>query len=634
MTDTPSAFSKLLATITGVLLAPWRMINSLTRWLHTVGRYVDPVLMLLVAGASIGILSYWAYEPLWHLITQKRIEMRIAAGKKDGSSYIIANALKVRLEHKYKGRVHVQVMPTQGTDENLQLLRQTSGKGAPFAHLGSAQADVALRHWLNFKMSGGVLAALYLDKFQLVTCSRPSAEERQIVPATEVLRREVPQSPIAVRLPVGGGQEVSFDELAKKFGLVKDLDYRTIEDSRQAIPLCGEAEYGNLIFRVRAEGHVSIARALARGWRLVDFSRTSAIWAANPTLTPSEIPPGRFLRPGLEDRSPVPSLPLSTIAVPRLFVARSDHSLPSWLIYETTQILHNEAIHLARKAPEKHQQLLLNIPHFNTKDRLYALGIPIHTVALKFYDPTLSFMSWFSAYADAFSLAVTLLTLTAGGLLAVNRWLVWWRRNNVSNLVRRVTHEMAMPENTIPFAGIPQRSEYESKLEPEVDYLRDEIARCDHSLEQMSLTSAEEQIQIRNAMGSLAEMHLRHAKLSAIFSEASELFINEHISEDSFSSFNDAYRTALDSVLRKMDDQKRAISEIFVGKFIEVARSASGAKQELIDPNHAHKIFNEASSLMGQKLVYSRDSLRTLTDAYDLAAKVLQNASSKPEQRD
>lgn len=629
--------SRIIKFIGGVTSRVKRVVNPVSDVLNTVSRYVDPLLMVILSVLFCGALVSWLWSPFYRWITAHKDRVVFAAGNKDGASYAMMTALGTRLLEKYPNDIEIEVLPTKGTIENLELLSRDPLKGK-IAHIAAAQADVALRYRLGRNIAlegaGRVLAAIHLDKFQLLACEKPTKDNPGPVlePYTVFSRKSDEKKPKIrkVRLPLGGGQEDSFVYLAQKFKLRLGTDYQVSDDSGKSVAHCGSAEYGHLMFRVRAEGHSDVSDALARKWRFVNLERASTVWSTDPTLIQSEILPGRFEGDRFDPRL-FPDVKLSTVAVPRLLLAREDKSLPSWVVHALIRILRDETAALAKKVGPKYEDLVLGIPKFNQKDRLTSLGIPLHPDAAKAYDPTLRLISWYSDRADLFSLVITVIMLASGGILAMNRWLVWWRRNNVSGLVRRVTHEMAVPNQSLKLASKVGSTTTDTELEPEEKYVNDQIAVCEKQLDLMKLASEAEKEEMGVLLQALAVMHLRLAKLSELYAEASELFVSERISEESFSSFNETYRSALESVLRESEEKKRAISEFFVVKFMNVVRQASRLESEDIDDKYIDLILNEASELMSQKLIYSRDSFRTLTDAYELASMVVKNARARVE---
>ena len=596
-------------------------LNGAAAVYHRLERLVDPVLMLI---GVIGLPAIFAVVLVWYILQWYvlPIQVIIAAGDVKGESYAIAQALAGRLHEKY-GNVRVVVQETPGTEENLRRLRFKT------ADVAAAQADVALDEWIRPKsgtqMSGGVIAALHLDKFQLLLCPEPltsdNANSRAItdfaavVPAGEALaRRDRDQDPIKVHLPLGGGQQASFERMAAKYRLHKGDDYLLDDDSGKPTARCEEGEYGNLVFRVRAEGNKGIAEAIDLGWRLVDLPNAASVWSSSRALSRSSIPAGRYRAAGPLVSVPEPVGDTQTIAVPRLFVARDNTEVPHWLLYEMTRILNVDGAALARLAeggerdPEQIRNLFLDIPHFNSKTRLSTIGIPLHPDSASFYDPTLTWSNWLSQHAEALSLLLAFIGILVSGLIALNRLFVWWRRNNVEDLIERATHEMAAPTEL-----------HEPRLYP-AD-LAEQVATCRRTI--AAITDGSRQMELFASIQKLVDGQLRLRRLAALFAEAGEQLTDERISEGSFRTFNEAYRAAQDSVLRVIEDEKRAISAHYVARLMRVVKDVTlGARLPF---DQADRILNEASGLMSQELVYSRDSFRTLTDAYDLAKAALQH---------
>ena len=579
---------------------------------HRLEKLVDPLLMLVGALALPALLTFVVVSILrWYVWP---IDVTVAAGNDKGESYAIARALALRLEASY-GNVRIHVVDTAGTEENLERLRSKE------ADIAAAQADVALNAWTHPKtgdrMTGGVVAALHLDKFQLLICPDPqplgaetaNGGRRRVVPAQEALaRRDDGEPPMLVHLPKGGGQQVSFEHMAAVYRLRPGRDYVLDDDSNKATAPCGDAEYGNLIFRVRAEGNKSIAHAIDLGWRLVDFPYAASVWSSSRALSRSSIPAGLYRAPGDDTSVPEPIGDTQTIEVPRLFVARTDGQVPGWLIYEITRILNTEGAALARLAqkgqrnPEQIRNLFLDIPNFNSKERLAALGVPLHPESAKYYDPTLTLSNWVSNHAEAISLTLTGLTILVSILIALNRLFRWWRRNNVEELMERATLEMAPSE------------EY---YEPQEGF-EDLVAQADDCHRAIdAMVDGPKKDELRESIYKLVDGHVRLHRLSMLFAEAGQDFNDEKISEQAFRTFNATYRAAKDAVEGAIEEEKRGISGRYVAEFMQIVRDVSHGVD--VPPGRPHEILNESSRLMSHELVFSRDSFRTLTDAFTLA---------------
>src|SRR5262245_47362135 len=163
--------------------------------------------------------------------TKTRV-VTVAAGAASGESYLLAQALKTVTEARYPN-IHLSVVETAGTAENLRLLEQ---RRVEFA---AAQADVPVGP------SARIIAVLYDDTFQLLVHNTSS------IHAFADLRGR------RIALPQAGGQYQSFLSVAEHFGIgARDCTFvGADEDSSDRAFVSGEAD---AVFRVRALGNPAI----------------------------------------------------------------------------------------------------------------------------------------------------------------------------------------------------------------------------------------------------------------------------------------------------------------------------------------------------------------------------------------
>ena len=154
---------------------------------------------------SISLLGFVSWGVVVRLTAP---QITIAAGDKEGESYIISNAIAKVIQKR--SNIRITVLDTGGTKENLELLQQ--GK----AQLATAQADVVTEDMdaiantkaNSSKSSLRTLAVLYKDLFQLLVRDSNLKQFVQLKGKT-------------VALPVEGGQYQSFEKIAKHYRLVK-----------------------------------------------------------------------------------------------------------------------------------------------------------------------------------------------------------------------------------------------------------------------------------------------------------------------------------------------------------------------------------------------------------------------------
>ena len=167
-----------------------------------VGSRFNRIIQIAVAGLTLITLSLvtltcWQRSRTYHLT--------LAAGSRDGESYILSAALKKVVERHYT-RIKISVVESGGTVENLRMLQDNR------AQLATAQADIAPG------AAARIIAVLYEDYFQLLVPKDSSIQD-----FTGLRGR-------AIGLPQSGGQFRSFLRLAHHFGL-GERDFGGMADS-------------------------------------------------------------------------------------------------------------------------------------------------------------------------------------------------------------------------------------------------------------------------------------------------------------------------------------------------------------------------------------------------------------------
>ncbi len=169
---------------------------------------LDPISKWIFVGLGVASISLLGFAS-WRVVVRLTApQITIAAGDKEGESYIISNAIAKVIQKR--SNIRVTVLDTGGTKENLELLQQ--GK----AQLATAQADVVTEDMdaiantkaNSSKSSLRTLAVLYKDLFQLLVRDSNLKQFVQLKGKT-------------VALPVEGGQYQSFEKIAKHYRLVK-----------------------------------------------------------------------------------------------------------------------------------------------------------------------------------------------------------------------------------------------------------------------------------------------------------------------------------------------------------------------------------------------------------------------------
>lgn len=564
-------------------------------------RFVDPFFVAVPVAVMVGLFALAAQRLVDRYVRQ--VHVVVGAGGEDGESYAIARALEKVLEADHPN-LGIEVWATEGTSANLAALESRA------VELAVAQADVALDRWTNPRTAatqdpnlGAVLAILYVDKAQLLVC--PEAAEGPVPSIREVVDRwKAPGPPVTVRLPYEnegptGGQVVTFRRLAGHFGLEEGRHYTCIDDQDEAPPSCDGTRAREAIFRVRADGNTGVQAAVDRGWRLVDLVEVDAMRLANAALQPATLAEGTYHRPAEGAPIPEPPRPVTTFAVRRLLLARADGSVPSWVVDRIVRTLDERGPLLARSAAgetafeSEVQRLLLQLPSLNIPDTLRQIGVPLHPDAVVVYEPDRSWFAQLNANAEGLALAITVIGFLFSGGIAVRRTFGFIRKSYADDLMMRATRLMTQP------------------LRP-LDAPPDAEVSLQEAREGFRAKALDERVQVH--IDRLIDDLIRMTRLEAVFAEAGRSLAAEEISEESFRTFNEAFKAAREAIERAIEGERREISLAFVSQLLDGFIEDPAAWSE----EAALTVLRSAREILGHDLVFSRDSFRTFIEAFQL----------------
>ncbi len=577
----------------------------------------------------------------------------VAAGTPDGESYQVLSVLKDLLKEE-NPRLEVVVRRTLGTDESLELLRRGE------VQLAAAQADVAYNEWLgrrrvSSKTSArpplrdiGVIAVMHVDKVHLLTCIPTSSAvlTAESVFTTTIGRRKN----VNVYLPYregspSGGQYRTFAAIAEEFGANVDEAFTFVDDKQPFnTPRCSSAEAGNMIFRVRADGNDGVREALARHWSLVEFPHRGSLLLRNRAFEGDIIRNGTFRihRVG-QATIPIPDHDVPTLSVRRLLIGTTRGELPNWLVEKIAKTLNENGPELARAAGEGAadrdpastdvdaqsvvSRLLISVGGNNTRDRLNSLGLPIHPAVVDYYDPRLSYLNWLNEHAEAFGLLVTVASLIALFWRLIRARLASSAKESADLFVQMAM--LLMNANPVdeshdlpkPFWNSARRGGVN------VDDVRATISRLKAHFNVLTRAPARGEAQkvpadVKPMVERLCYAQIRLVALDRVFVEAGRALRSETISQESFRTFEQAYNSTQDAIETQAEHARRQISLHFINRF-------TNPGVEGVTTDHPDVVLTEASAVLLDPQIFSRESFRTLTEAYSVA-KAMQTSFDPP----
>lgn len=495
----------------------------------------------LAVGITLGVLSVALIGgTIGAIVWQNRPrKIRIAAGNTTGESYIIAQALAqvVKANHP---RYTIEVVETEGTTKSLELLQ----KGE--VDFAAAQADVPAGDRAR------LVAILYTDLAQLLV-----PKDSKIKSFSELKGKRIALQP-------KGGQYATFLEIAKHFGY-QEGNFIFLGEDQKSANQAYKAGKADAAFFVRALGNKAVTDLIGMS-KMLPIDQVKALQTKYPAFQPAVIPEGIY-----QGSPPIPAQDINTVAIQRTLVARQDLDLQT--VQTITSVLNERRQELAKATPDEFAHVR---PLMASIDRPLATGgtgIPIHAGAIAYYDRDKP--SFIQENADYVALIITI-------VLLIGSW-IW----ELKNWIERGKKDAA-----------------DIYIEVAVELMQDE------------LTATPEE----NRM-----------ELDRIFMKAARDLMDEKISQESFRTFNEAYKTAREFLDRRIAEAKfqQAKQEELFLKEAETMRKENAdhyitevlkvVKDKKMDAKAALDRLDRIMQEAGQDLIdekISQESFRTFIEAY------------------
>ncbi|MUG96792.1 TAXI family TRAP transporter solute-binding subunit [Scytonema sp. UIC 10036] len=495
---------------------------------------------------STGLLAF----TLWRVAGRFTApEIILAAGDKEGESYIISQAIEKVVESK--SNIKITVRETGGTSQSLELLKTGQVQmAAAQADVASEEMDVSTRKTKPSKSEGAnaglrTVAVLYQDLFQLVVRNPKIKQFTQLQGKT-------------VALPAKGGQYKSFQKITQHYGLT---DIKIIEEGQQDYnDTTAEEDFksrrADALFRVRAVGNKGISTLVQNySGRLVAIPQAEAMKIKHPAFESTKIPQGAY-----RGSPAVPDEDLPTIAVSRLLVAGD--TVEKSVVREITRIIFENRQAIADAVSPDHPEVKPLIANIKDPRESASVGLPpLHPGALAFYDRNQP--SFVQENADYLALILTVLLLTLSWIRQIKSWMESHRKNEADEYIQSAINLMK---------------------------------------------------------ANSGNLENNQKQLDEIFKKAADALIDEKISQESFRTFNEAYKTSREAIERErafnqeqIEHKQRELSASYIKAIVELLRNNNGSKdilQEKVDT-----ILKEvAEKLVSEEI--SQESFRTFIEAY------------------
>jgi len=546
---------------------------------------LDPltiIVLLSLGGLTLGLIA----AVTWHLVHRNQVNhLTLVAGNRDGESYILSQAIEKVVEAN-NPKIKIDLQETGGTTENIKLLEE--GK----AQLATAQADVPTGS------SARVVAVLYRDTFQLVVKQKPAINpllgakgKPTAVPQKPGINRlvDAKNKPIAVLqkpeinhfsdlkgkrigLPQSGGQFRSFLQVANHYGLKKE-DFQFIgvndEDADQAF----RQNRVDAVFRVRDLGNKSILNLVQKHQgRLLPIEQAAAMKIQYPAFEPTIIPQGAY-------KGSLPSVPansLPTVAVQRTLLAneRVDQSI----IQEITAILNEHRQEITDAIPKEFDEVKPLVAAISPPSTTSGTGIPTHLGAIAFYERDKP--SFIQENADYVGLILTIVLLFGSWVWQLKSWIEQGKKDAadvyIASAIELMKDDDGDPEIRLKELHQVFRQTATDLVEEKISQesfrtFNEAYQTARESIErQIQLLQKDSEKQVKLAEQKQREISAHYVKsvvellqdrkrdmsliqydLEQLLETAAANLIQDNISQESFRTFIEAYKTTRDSIERK-----------------------------------------------------------------------------------
>lgn len=349
----------------------------------------------LIASVSIAVLCLAITGgTIWNLIKQKNstIELKLATGSKGGDYYSFGEAIR-QVVAKNKPRIQLQVIPTNGSVENMKLLDE--GK----VQLALVQNDTPA------KPSTRAIALIYPEVFHLIT-----SQKSEIKTIFDLKGKRI------ALMPKGSGAYNAFWILAKHYDL-NPTNFQSREMTPQQAALALRNGQVDAIFRTLPIGN-SWTRELLRTTqaRMIPIDQAAAMKISYPYLVDSTIPKGTY--------KAIPAVPednLPTVGVQSALI--TSEKIPSKLVKDITSILYDNRHDLVKMEPKA---ATISQPDIGQN-----LGLTLHEGAREYYDREKP--AFLAENADVIALFMSIATLVGSGLWSLRSNFVAKQKNRADN---------------------------------------------------------------------------------------------------------------------------------------------------------------------------------------------------------
>ncbi|MBV6621423.1 MAG: TAXI family TRAP transporter solute-binding subunit [Rivularia sp. (in: Bacteria)] len=529
-------------------------------------KLINTLIVLIITIFSclfISVISIQSFNYLkLNLVEQNLI---LAAGRTDGESYILSQAI-AEVVKDYYPNIKIHVKETAGGLENIHGLE--NGK----FDLATVQADV------RTNSSVSTVAALYKDVFQLV-----ARDDSGICHFFDIEGK-------TIAIIENSGELLSFRKVAKYYGLQENKDFNLIltKDNNQANKLFHEKEV-DAVFRVRTIGNKEILKLVKNSeGKLVKIEQAKAMKINNLTFEEVKIPKGAY-------QSSNPTVPNTTnfpsVGVERLLL--TNKNISNILINKITGILEEHHQEISENITDKNEYIKPLVASITRPKNISGTDIPpLHPGTLDFYQQKKP--SFLQEYADYIELIWTFIFFAASSLWALLSWLQRIHKNEADEYID---------------IAIVLMSNDKQDLNQKLIELETYLDNIDKQWVKNILKPKLDNLKNKD------DIELKQDILDIVFEKAATALDENSISQESFRTFNQAYKIAREAIERQKTREQQEISATYIEKVVKILIHQY---QGNVLPPELNEILKEVAEKLIQGEI-SQESFQTFLQTYKTA---------------
>lgn len=367
-----------------------------------------------------------------------------------------------------------------------------------------------------------------------------------------------------------GGQFYSFLEIAQHYGL-SAADFLFVGANDQELNDAFKGDRIDAVFHVRAPGNQLVSDLVQRAHgQLLPIEQADAMKIKQPAFEPALIPRGAYKG----NLPAVPPADIPTIAVQKVLLANK--RVDDTVIREITAILDEHRREIATAIPDTFAEVRPLVASISRPSTTEGAGLPLHPGAQSFYDRNKpSFIQKNSDY------------IALGATIGLTVWSWVWELKSLAEQRRK---------------GLADR------------YVDQVIQLMDNATE-----SSSQQIPER-----------RQAALYRVFDEAARSLRREEISQESFRTFNEAYKTAREKIEREIEvreqrslETQQARTASYINDLIQLVQTTSRPAPAELQRECDRILKSTMDELV--KGTISQESFRTFVEVYNTVKAIAED---------